>query len=167
MTDHGHSHASHGHSHASHGHDAAHGHDDGGHHIGQYVKVFLALCVLTMASFFTYSDYWPFHATPAVGWAFMMCVSCCKALLVMLFFMHLKYEADWKYVLTIPASIMSIFLALALVPDIGMRVNGKFGYGYSDVRQQYVGKPSDTDALVKASEKLAEKEKHDGAKGGH
>ena len=36
--------------------------------------------------------------------------------------MHLKYEADWKYVLTIPASIMSMFLLLALVPDVGMRV---------------------------------------------
>ena len=39
----------------------------------------------------------------------------------MLFFMHLKYEANWKYVLTIPASIMAIFLILALVPDVKWR----------------------------------------------
>jgi cytochrome c oxidase subunit 4 len=45
-------------------------------------------------------------------------VSCCKALLVMLFFMHLIWEANWKYVLTIPASIMSIFLLLMLFPDV-------------------------------------------------
>ena len=48
----------------------------------------------------------------------MMAVSCCKALLVMLFFMHLIWEANWKYVLTVPASIMSIFLLLMLFPDV-------------------------------------------------
>ena len=31
------------------------------------------------------------------------------------------WEANWKYVLTIPASMMSIFLVLMLVPDIGRR----------------------------------------------
>jgi cytochrome c oxidase subunit 4 len=151
----------------AHGHDAhhsdAHGRDheahDSSHHIGQYFKVFLALCFLTMMSFFTYSDYWPFHDTPSVGWVFMMCVSCCKALLVMLFFMHLKYEADWKYVLTIPASIMSVFLVLALVPDIGMRVKGSYGYGYSETRQQNVGTPADAAALIDASMKQAAHDK--------
>ena len=59
---------------------------------------------------------------PAVGRAFMMAVSCTKAMLVILFFMHVKYEANWKYVLTIPAAIMSIFLMLMLVPDVGMRM---------------------------------------------
>ncbi len=95
------------------------------HHggLGKYFAVFLALCVLTSASFFTYSSYWPFHATPQVGWAFMMAVSCTKALLVMLFFMHLMWEANWKYVLTIPAMFMSLFLVLMLVPDVGMRLH--------------------------------------------
>ena len=120
------------------------------------MQVFLALCVLTGASFFTYSDLWPFQNTPSVGWAFMMAVSCTKALLVMLFFMHLKWEADWKYVLTIPASVMSVFLVLALVPDIGRRVNGF--YPYSDHRLDYVASSQDAAALVKASE--AEKKNH-------
>jgi len=96
----------------------AHG-DHGG--MGKYLAVFVALCVLTGASFFTYSSLWPFHRTPAVGWSFMMAVSCTKAALVMLFFMHLKWEANWKYVLTIPPAIMAIFIMLALVPDIGLR----------------------------------------------
>ena len=102
----------------------AHGHADAAHEdhgIAQYIYVFLALCVLTGASFFTYSSYWPFHDQPKIGWAFMMAVSCTKAMLVILFFMHVKYEANWKYVLTIPAGFMSIFLMLMLVPDIGMR----------------------------------------------
>lgn len=98
-------------------------HEDHGMHggIAKYVYVFIALCVLTGASFFTYSDYWPFHKTPQIGWAFMMAVSCTKAMLVILFFMHVKYEANWKYVLTIPAAFMSMFLIVALVPDIGFR----------------------------------------------
>ncbi|MBL9089654.1 MAG: cytochrome C oxidase subunit IV family protein [Planctomycetaceae bacterium] len=156
MTDHAHSHAhdEHGHSAGSQGHEAgAHGHDDHGGN-AKYIKVFLALCVLTLASFFTYSDAWPFHDTPSVGWAFMMAVSCTKALLVMLFFMHLKWEADWKYVLTIPASVMSIFLMLALVPDIGMRVKGNYGYHYSEWRMNRIGMPTDATEMEHVSEKL-------------
>jgi cytochrome c oxidase subunit 4 len=107
---------------AIHGHGPADAHEDhAGHGIAKYLYVFAALTVLTSASFFTYSDYWPYHKTPAVGWTFMMAVSCTKALLVMLFFMHLKYEASWKYVLTIPASVMAVFLLLALIPDIKWR----------------------------------------------
>jgi hypothetical protein len=34
-----------------------------------------------------------------------------------------KYEANWKYVLTIPAGMMSIFLMLMLVPDVGLRLH--------------------------------------------
>jgi cytochrome c oxidase subunit 4 len=117
---------SHGHGdpHGGHATPTAHA-DHGG--IGKYLAVFVALCVLSSASFFTVSDTWRglFKNDPAFGhhvaWAFMMAVSCGKALLVVLFFMHVKYEASWKYVLTIPASIMAIFLGLALVPDVGLR----------------------------------------------
>ena len=72
-------------------------------------------------SFLTYSSVWPWRDQPHVGWAFMMAVSCTKAMLVVLFFMHVFWEANWKYVLTIPAAMMAIFLALMLVPDVGMR----------------------------------------------
>lgn len=134
-----------------HGH-AAHdgGHDHGG--IAKYVYVFLALCFLTTMSFFTYSDLWPWPDA-AVKRLFMTAVSCTKAMLVILFFMHVKYEANWKYVLTIPASIMSVFLCLALVPDIGARVNGLFGYHgrYSEERWEHVGREEDVKVMVTAS----------------
>lgn len=107
MTTHSDSHAA--------GHDEYHG------GVGKYIAVFIALCVLTGASFFTCSSYWPFSDTPSIGWAFMMAVSCTKALLVILFFMHLFWEANWKYVLTIPAGMMSLFLIFMLVPDVGLR----------------------------------------------
>lgn len=107
---------------AVHAHD--HGQDDGheGHGgVGKYLLVFLALCALTTMSFLTYSPLWPWRSEPHVGWAFMMAVSCTKAMLVVLFFMHVFWEANWKYVLTIPAAMMAIFLAIMLVPDVGMR----------------------------------------------
>ena len=151
-------------SHASHAHDDHGGHahaDHGG--IAKYIYVFLALCFLTTMSFFTYSRYWPWHDTPAIGRMFMTAVSCTKAMLVILFFMHVKYEANWKYVLTIPASIMSVFLCLALVPDIGARMNGLFGYQgkYSDERKQHVADEGDVKAMLTASEHAAQHSDHE------
>jgi len=115
-------HDDHGHA----GHDKHDEHDELGGHaghggIGKYLLVFVALCGLTTMSFLTYSPYCPWRNEPHVGWAFMMAVSCTKAMLVVLFFMHVFWEANWKYVLTIPAAMMAIFLALMLVPDIGLR----------------------------------------------
>lgn len=138
--------------HEPHGEHAHASHDHGG--MAKYVYVFFALCFLTTMSFLTYSDYWPQSlARHEVKRMFMMAVSCTKAMLVILFFMHVKYEANWKYVLTIPASMMSIFLMLALVPDVGARVNGMFGYGgkYSPERMEYVGKDGDVTAMREAS----------------
>lgn len=128
----------------------AHGH--GG--VGKYLAVFVALCLLSSASFFTTSQHWPYHDQPSVGWAFMMAVSCIKALLVVLFFMHVKYEANWKYVLTIPASLMALLLGLALVPDIGMRVQGGFHYGYSEERFRHAAHAEDTQMLERASRNI-------------
>lgn len=104
---------------------STHEHDEHGSHggNGKYIAVFVALCILTGMSFFTYSPYWPSvldHAS--IKRTFMMAVSCTKAMLVIMFFMHLLWEANWKYVLTIPASMMSIFLLLMLVPDVGLRL---------------------------------------------
>lgn len=133
------------------------------HGIGKYVAVFVALCVLTAMSFFTTSSYWPFHDRPQVGWAFMMAVSCTKAMLVIAFFMHLKYEADWKYVLTVPASIMSVLLILALVPDVGMRV-----YRYSEERKLHaadVPEPGSHGADAQAAGGHATEEKSPAAHG--
>lgn len=123
-------------SHADHAHPVG-GHDDHAHGgNGKYIAVFVALCVLTGASFFTTSSLWPFHSTPSIGWAFMMAVSCTKAMLVILFFMHLLWEANWKYVLTIPAAGMSVFLVCMLIPDVGLRTRK-----YSEERQAYAVEP--------------------------
>jgi cytochrome c oxidase subunit 4 len=129
--------------HAEHAHDGDHGH--GG--VGKYLLVFLALCGLTTMSFLTYSPLWPWRDEPQVGWAFMMAVSCTKAMLVVLFFMHVLWEANWKYVLTIPAAMMAIFLAIMLVPDIGMR-----NRMVSQERALHMARGSDLKLLEQAAE---------------
>jgi cytochrome c oxidase subunit 4 len=90
--------------------------------IGIYLIIFVALCGLTTMSFLTYFDFWREHVSVEISRAFMMAVSCTKAMLVIMFFMHLKWEANWKWVLTVPASFMSALLIFALVPDIGLRM---------------------------------------------
>ncbi len=99
-------------------------HDDHDHHggVGIYIFVFVALCLLTTMSFLTYFPIWRDHVPVGISRGFMMAVSCTKAMLVIMFFMHLKWEANWKWVLTVPASFMSALLIFALVPDIGFRM---------------------------------------------
>ncbi len=104
---------------SDHAQHAEHEHHGG---TGIYITIFLALCGLTTLSFLTYFDFWRNHVPTEVSRAFMMAVSCTKAMLVIMFFMHLKWEANWKWVLTVPASIMSALLIFALVPDVGMRM---------------------------------------------
>ena len=119
------------------GNDGAH-EEHGG--IGKYLLVFVALCVLTGFSFLTYFDFWRLHVSSHASRALMMAVSCTKAMLVITFFMHLLWEANWKWVLTIPATFMSIFLTLMLVPDIGMRQNNGYAH-YSEERYLYAPDP--------------------------
>ena len=143
--------------HDEHDEHGQNGHDHGHGGIGKYLLVFLALCGLTTMSFLTYSPFWPWRDQPHVGWAFMMAVSCTKAMLVVLFFMHVFWEANWKYVLTIPAAMMAIFLALMLVPDVGMRTRM-----VSQERALRMARPSDVRLMEQAAESkvLAEPAAH-------
>jgi cytochrome c oxidase subunit 4 len=38
---------------------------------------------------------------------------------VMLYFMHLKFEGRWKFVLLAPTIILAMALVAALIPDVG------------------------------------------------
>src|SRR5688572_18008782 len=145
------------HEHSAHGAEhsdphAGHGHEDHGG-LMKYIYVFIALCVLTTVSFLTYTDFWRNQFDVRAGWFLMMAVSCSKAMLVILFFMHVKYEANWKYVLTIPASIMSVFLVLALVPDVGLRNQEAIGgRDVAEERMEHMGQPEDVQAVVAAEQ---------------
>jgi cytochrome c oxidase subunit 4 len=134
-------------------HSSGHGSEDAAHHdhghggVGKYVMVFLALCALTAVSFAVGNSETLRHNSPHTMWAMMMAVSCAKAMLVILFFMHMLWEANWKYVLTIPASMMSIFLLLMLIPDVGRRTDK-----YSEERWLHAAWPQPPAALAPGGE---------------
>ncbi len=86
---------------------------------GVFIVVFLMLFAFTTLSFWIANSH--LMDNRIVGWAAMLAVSVAKALLVVLFFMHLWWERSWKYLLTIPALIMGALLVLLLVPDVGFR----------------------------------------------
>jgi cytochrome c oxidase subunit 4 len=122
---------SHDQPHAAHAHHESHG------SWSTYISVAAALLVLTFISFGVGSSQALTENAPLVKNAVMIAVSCIKAMLVILFFMHLKWEANWKYVLTVPASIMSMFLVLMLIPDVGLRARW-----YSEERKTFAVEPS-------------------------
>ena len=120
--------------HDDHAHDAEHGHDaDHGHgSMKLYLSVFGALVVCTAISFGVGSSPLMEGELAWIGQVFMIAISCVKSLLVMLVFMHLVWEANWKYVLTIPASLMSVFLMCMLMPDVMLRTRR-----YAEERWRY------------------------------
>lgn len=105
-----------------------------------FLFVFLMLCALTGISFWVANSY--LMENRVVGWSAMMLVSVAKALLVILFFMHLWWERAWKYVLTIPALFMGVLLVLLLVPDVGYRY-----LTYSKDRRENAPKPVVSDMI--------------------
>lgn len=94
------------------------------------IFAFTVLVALTFCSLVVGQGWLPVSRT--AGLIVMIGISCAKAAVVVLVFMHFYWEASWKYLLTFPAAIMSIFLASALVPDILYR-----GDHYSDHRKNF------------------------------
>ena len=84
-----------------------------------FVRVFVALCGLTLISVIIASvEIFP---SKTATWLAFIAVACLKAGLVVSYFMHLRWEKSWKYILTIPASLLGLALAVSLLPDVGMR----------------------------------------------
>lgn len=94
------------------GHDSHADHDT--HHVN-YLAIFGVLCVCTALSVI----FDVIHLSKAVTIVLVMSVAITKALCVMMFFMHLKFEGNWKFVLLAPTTILAIGLPLALYPDVG------------------------------------------------
>lgn len=106
------------------------GHDHEEHHSHgkTYFMVFLALCVFTGMSIV--ADL--LHlSNKNVLRAIILAVATSKALCVMLYFMHLKFERAWKYLLLAPTFILAATIPFALIPDIGAH------YYTVDVPQRY------------------------------
>ena len=93
-------------------------HDDHSAHHVNYLYVFAALCGFTLLS--VLFDGLTGMVSSNVIIVLVLAVAVAKALCVMMFFMHLKFEGNWKYVLLAPTTILAIGLPLALMPDIGV-----------------------------------------------
>ena len=93
-----------------------HEHEENHSHAGTYFAVFIALCVFTglsiLADVMDFSD-------KNVTRVLVLTVATAKALCVMMYFMHLKFERAWKYLLLIPTGILAMALPFALFPDVG------------------------------------------------
>jgi caa(3)-type oxidase subunit IV len=94
-----------------------HAHDDHEFHshFKIYFGIFLALCGFTAIS--VVAD-WVHIPNRAALVGIVLAVAVCKALCVMLVFMHLKFERAWKYLLLAPTVILACTIPFALAPDI-------------------------------------------------
>lgn len=95
---------------------AAHDHaDDHGSHGKTYFTVFLALCGFTLASIV--ADVLNL-SNRSVLVTIILAIATSKALCVMMFFMHLKFERAWKYLLLAPTAVLAAAIPFSLFPDI-------------------------------------------------
>jgi caa(3)-type oxidase subunit IV len=83
-----------------------------------YWVVFAALCVFTAVSFIV--NYFVRNGTlsAATGFTIILSVAVVKALLVAIYFMHLKWDWGRLYFLIIPTFALAPMLVFALLPDI-------------------------------------------------
>ncbi|QDT34357.1 cytochrome C oxidase subunit IV family protein [Thalassoglobus polymorphus] len=85
------------------------------HHVN-YFLVFMGLCVCTALSvIFDVVEMSPTLVVIAV-----LAVAVAKATFVLKYFMHLKFEGRWKFVILMPTVILSIGLMIGLAPDVAM-----------------------------------------------
>lgn len=91
-------------------------HDHHDSHAGAYFAVFIALCCFTGLS--VAADLMK-AVNPTAIKVVVLAVATAKALCVMMFFMHLKFERAWKYMLLGPTFILAAGLMIALIPDVG------------------------------------------------
>jgi len=111
------------------GHAAEHGHSVP--HVN-YWAIFGALCVLTVVSAaadFIFGKSGESHAAVEhVGVTgkqialvlVVMAVAIAKALFVMAYFMHVKFEGKWIYAMLLPTIVLAMAIPAALLPDIGV-----------------------------------------------
>jgi len=97
-------------------HDTLNEHVDG-HPNVKYFSIFIALCVCTILSVL----FDLIHLPSLILVTLVLAVATAKALYVMIYFMHLKFEGKWKYIVLAPTVILALGLIVGLGPDIGMQ----------------------------------------------
>jgi cytochrome c oxidase subunit 4 len=79
-----------------------------------YLVIFGALCVFTLVSFVV-NALFPPHSMTALF--IILAVAVCKATLVVMYFMHLKYDWPKVYFIMVPVVILAVMMMIVLLPD--------------------------------------------------
>lgn len=85
-------------------------------HVATYLKVWVALLIFTVMEYIYAMMFQAHFGFLVLG---LMTMAMTKAVLVALYFMHLKFEGRWVYFMIVPACILAMILVVALYPDIG------------------------------------------------
>lgn len=83
-----------------------------------YLLVWLWLAILTGVEYFYAAGFKDFFVILLGG---LLVLAGIKAGLVGWYFMHLKFEGNWVYILIVPAIVLATILVLALVPDQSLK----------------------------------------------
>jgi len=83
-----------------------------------YMRVWATLAILTGVEYVYALGFKDHFLVLVLG---LVSLALVKAGMVGWFFMHLKFERKWVYILIIPACVMAVFLTLALCPDMAMK----------------------------------------------
>jgi cytochrome c oxidase subunit IV len=83
-----------------------------------YLRVWAALAVFTLIEYFYAFLFKDAFAILLLGLLFWAVI---KAGLVGWYFMHLKFEGSWVYILIVPAFILAAILVMACMPDMVLK----------------------------------------------
>ncbi len=80
-----------------------------------YMKVFFALLIFTVIEVL-YAGFMANHFPLLLTGLLAMAIT--KAVLVAMYFMHVKFEGKWVYMAIVPALVLAVILVTALTPDV-------------------------------------------------
>lgn len=86
-------------------------------HPVNYKLIFAFLCACTIFSVLA-DMYGKGMIGRAVLIGIVLFIAVCKALFVLLYFMHIRFEGPWKYVLLSPTLVLAMAIPFTLAPDI-------------------------------------------------
>jgi cytochrome c oxidase subunit IV len=98
--------------------DTTHGGEHGSKLFNIYMIVALALAICTISSFAFNGMMRSEMISPVTSFLLILSVAILKAVLVAMFFMHLKWDWSTLYFLIVPAFILGAMMMMVLMPDI-------------------------------------------------
>ena len=86
--------------------------------VSAYLVIFVALVIFTTISFVVNYAVRAGSIQSSTGFTLILGVAVCKAVLVAMFFMHLKFDWARLYFMIIPVMILGTMMVIVLLPDI-------------------------------------------------